>query len=370
MNDLRITFLRAGELENFIASEEYRRMPVVPISPQRARSQGRNPRAQPDDIALTLAYAGDEMVGYLGAVPDFFFPDGEAPQRMAWLSCLWISPSQRGKGLAKKLLHAMLEVWQNRVILTEFTPEVKNLYDRTAALHESEALWGFRGYLRPNFAQILPPKKAFWQKTRPLLRLADAFLAAPNALRIRLLHSAKMPGPVRYLSATDEAAAAFIASHTGAQLARRDAVVLEWMLQYPWVTEAPFEDVMSQRYHFTSTARQFKTWLISLLDDEGRDSAILLLTLRDGHLRVPHAWFPDTATARVAQCIFAHAIASGARMLTLYHPRLAVWCRENRHPFFATKRVRRSYFVGSGLEEIRIRQPLNLQDGDGDAAFT
>jgi GNAT superfamily N-acetyltransferase len=370
MHELRIILLQVGELEKLIASDDYQRMPVIPISPQRAVSQGRNPRAQPEDPALALAYSGEELVGYLGAVPDHFFPDGTTPVRMAWLSCLWVSPSQRGKGVAKKLLHTLLDAWENRVILTEFTPEVKNLYDRTEALSESDAVEGFRGYLRPNLAQILPPKNTFWQKIRPLLHLADALLSAPNALRIYLLHTADLPCRIRYLNEIDASARAFIASRLEGELARRDGAVLSWILQYPWVTEAPFADETARRYHFTAISRQFMQQPVALLDDTGQMMAVLLLSLRNGHMRVPHAWFADDHTAVVAQCIFAHAIACGASMLTLYHPRLAAYAWQNRHPFYAAKKVRRSYFVGKGLHEILDQQPLHLQDGDGDAAFT
>jgi len=365
-----INHLTTSELESFAASEAYRRMPVLPISPQRAVSQSRNPRAQPDDVVLVLAWSEDELIGYLGALPDWFYFGKNPPERMAWLSCLWIAPSQRGKGLAKKLLNTMLEAWQNRAMLTEFTPEVKNLYDRSEYLTESEPIIGFRGYLRPNFTQILPPKKPFFEKIKPLLRVADALLSVPNVLRISLLHCEKLPCQIQHLQTIDDDLATFISENQQRELARRDQAAINWMLQTPWVTETANPDDTARRYHFTSTAREFKTIALQLLDSEQQTIGVLILTLRDGHLRVPHAWHSDEHSATVASVIFAHAIRLGARMLTLYHPRLVRYCNENSTPFFWSKALHRTYFVGNGLSEILATQPFTLQDGDGDAGFT
>lgn len=367
---MTLSQLTTSELETFAASEAYRQMPVLPISMQRAVSYRHNPRTQPEDVVLLLAWAGDDLIGYIGALPDWFYFGEHPPERMAWLSCLWIAPSQRGKGLAKKLLNTMLEAWQYRIILTEFTPEIKHLYDRSESLTESQPLLGFRGYLRPNFAQILPPKKSFFEKIKPVLSVVDMLLSLPNIIRIKLLHNRKPPCEIRYLKDIDEHLANFITANQANELARRDRAALQWMLQYPWVTESAFPDEPARRYHFTSTAREFKTLALQLLDSEQQTIGVLILSLRDGHLRVPHAWHPDEHSATVASVIFAQAIRLGAKMLTLYHPRLVRYCNEYNTPFFWGKTLRRTYFVGQGLSDILAIQPLILQDGDGDVGFT
>jgi GNAT superfamily N-acetyltransferase len=367
---MTITCLTIRELETFVASEEYRRMTVLPISPQRAISQAKNPRAQPEDVVLALAWEGDELIGYRGAVPDQFFIHGDTPQRMAWLSCIWVSPAHRGKGVAKKLVDTMLEAWQNRVILTEFSPEVSHLYRRSDHFTESMPLMGYRGYLRPNFAQILPPKKPIFETLKPLLRLADALLAIPNDLRISLFHQKKHACTIQAITKIDQSTAEFIAAQQQGELARRDRQTLNWMLQNPWVKESPEPDDVARRYHFTASARQFQTRALQLLNSEGQTIGVLLLTIRDGHLRVPHAWHADEHSATVASVIFAEAIQLGAKMMTLFHPRFVAFCKENRSPFFWEKPMERTYFVGKGLSEILAHQPLILQDGDGDVGFT
>jgi len=364
-----ITTLTIRELPAFVASEAYQRLPVLPISPQRARSQTNNPRAHPDDVVLVLAWENNELVGYNGAVPDWFYWGNREPIRLAWLSCLWIAPTHRGKGLAKKLLHTMLDAWQNKVILTEFSPEAGHLYKRSEQFRESKPLLGFRGYLRPNLAQILPAKSPLFAATKPLLRLTDTVLSIPNGIRIKLLH-ASQPRLLRPILSIDEPTAEFICSLQQSELARRDRESLNWMLQQPWVLESPVPDTFAERYHFTASAKEFKITAFQLLNSEQRIVGVILLTLRDGHLKVPHAWHTDEHTATVARAIFAQAIKTGARMLTLFHPRLVEYCRQNRTPFFWEKTIRRTYFVGTGLPDLLSQQPLALQDGDGDAGFT
>ncbi|MBK6993409.1 MAG: hypothetical protein IPH31_00240 [Lewinellaceae bacterium] len=59
------------------------------------------------------------------------------------------------------------------------------------------------------------------------------------------------------------------------------------------VTETESPDDFAGRYHFTSTAREFKTLALQLLNSEQQTIGVLVLTLRDGHLRVPqHAGTP------------------------------------------------------------------------------
>jgi len=363
--DIHIRRLRIADLENFVASDEYRRIPVLPISPRRARSQSLNPRARPDDVALALAYAEGELVGYMGAMPEVLHLGGSEPQRGAWLSCLWVSPAARGQGLAKRLTRLLMDEYGHRVLLSGFTPEAGNLYRRLGLFEETRETDGIRGYLRPNLADLLPPKGQWWLRARPLLWLLDAGLAWPNALRL-WFHAAEMPCRVRYMEGMDGAAADFVAARHSDGMVRSGPEVLDWWLRWPWVTQAALADEVATRYHFTSAVRQFSTQTLQLLDGDGEVCGVLVLTLRDGHLRVPFAFFDDAQTATVAQVIFAYALRSGAKMLTLYCPRLTAHCRQHRTPFFALRPMARIFFVGKPL----AGHSAAMQDGEGDLGFT
>lgn len=363
--DIQIRLIRIAELEHFVASDQYRQMLVLPISPRRARSQALNPRAQPEDVALALAYSGNELVGYMGALPEMLQIGNSKPLRAAWLSCLWVSPAARGQGLAKRLTRILMDEYDHRVLLSGFTPEAGNLYRRLGLFEEMRAGDGLRGYLRPNLADLLPPKGRWWQRMLPVLRLIDGFLARPNTLRLGF-HSTVLPCRIRYVEHLDGEMADFVTERRAEGIVQSSVVVLNWWLGHPWVVQSAVADEVAELYHFTSMARQFSTQALQLMDEQGKTCGVLVLTLRDGHLRVPFAFFDDKQTGTIAQVIFAYALQSGAKMLTLFCPRLTAHCRQNRTPFFALRDLKRTFFVGKPLAD----HPLDMQDGEGDLGFT
>jgi GNAT superfamily N-acetyltransferase len=89
-----------------------------------------NPRAEPDDTLLILAWLEGELVGYLGVLPDLYFVADKPPEKCGWLSCLWVSDQHRGKSIAKLLVTKGVQAIGGRVLLTEFTPQAKQLYDK------------------------------------------------------------------------------------------------------------------------------------------------------------------------------------------------------------------------------------------------
>ena len=132
-------------------------MPVIPISRHRAWSHIRNPRVSEDDVILVLAMVEGKMAGYLGVLADYIYLNGQK-EKAGWLSCMWVDPEVRGQGIAKKLLNRVLERWDNRILVTEFTPAAKGLYDRSQQFQDLKISEGLRGFLRFNLDELLPKK--------------------------------------------------------------------------------------------------------------------------------------------------------------------------------------------------------------------
>src|SRR5688572_14514979 len=132
-------------LAEFIRSEEYEKMPVVPISRHRAISQIRNPRVSETDVILVLAYVNGKMAGYLGVLADYIFLNNQK-EKAGWLSCIWVDAEMRGQGIAGKLLNCALERWDNRILATEFTDTAKKIYDRSGQFQDLKVSEGIRGF--------------------------------------------------------------------------------------------------------------------------------------------------------------------------------------------------------------------------------
>ena len=164
-----------NELEAFVKSPAYQAMPVVPISMHRALSHVANPRAKPDDLALVLIYEEEEMVAYLGVLPDDLYVDGET-HHVGWLSCMWVDPKMRGRGLSKKLIKMVFEAWNYKILVTEFTPSAYGLYKSTKEFIDLRINNGFRFYRRANFSYLLPKKDSKWKPRIGALKLFDGMI--------------------------------------------------------------------------------------------------------------------------------------------------------------------------------------------------
>ena len=123
---MQIREIKHHQLQEYIDSEEYKLTRHVAISKQRAISHIRNPRAKADDLVLVLIYEQEEMVAYLGVfADDLYFSTGN--EHVGWLSCMWVNPIMRGKGIAKKLITTVFEAWNYKILVTEFTPAAKGV---------------------------------------------------------------------------------------------------------------------------------------------------------------------------------------------------------------------------------------------------
>lgn len=359
----RLIFVK--DLLDYIESEDYLNSRVVPISPQRARSHACNPRAQADDLALVLVYADGQMEAYLGVLPDLIYPTG-IPERAGWLSCMWVNPDLRGRGIAKRLINAVFEYWQYRILVTEFTPEAKGLYDSTKQFLDLKTALGVRAYLRPNLAYLLPKKNASFNTLTPLWTFTDVLLSIPNRLRL-LFYNTKAIEGLQVETEISSRISQFIAPLQEGEFMRRRPEDLNWILKNPWIKSAPGADEFSKRYHFTSVAHHFEFFSFSLNDTKNECKAFVILSLRDGHMRVPYAYFNDDYTEKVAKAIAFYAVQMNATMFTTYQPRLSTFFKGHTFPFYHVRTIKRDYIIS------KIFSPsdhIYLQDGDADAAFT
>jgi len=71
-----------------------------PITKYRARAHAKNPRADRNDLALVTMYDGDELIGYLGVLPDKLLLNNEET-KWGWLTCWWTHPQYTGKGIGQ-----------------------------------------------------------------------------------------------------------------------------------------------------------------------------------------------------------------------------------------------------------------------------
>jgi GNAT superfamily N-acetyltransferase len=367
---MEIKTYNSAQLNELIQSDSFRRMPVVPISTHRAISHIHNPRADKEDVLLIMAVDDGEMTGYLGILPDRIYNAKDESFKCGWLSCMWVNPSLRGKGIAKQLLATAFSSWQDRILVTEFTPEAKGLYDRSGGFNDLRANDGLRCYLRFNLHEVLPKKDERFKPYLPILKLVDSIVNVPIDLRLSLLQTQKSFAlrfdPVREI---DEEMGHYILRHQKNQFERRNADELNWIIKYPWLKESKSTDE-STRYHFSSVSNRFCN-LCFKLTINGEIQGYLHLTIRDNHLRIPYAYFDSRYLNEVVQYLYKIMRDYKLNMLTVFHKEIVAYMLSGATPFIYKRGIKRQYIISKVLDShFAEKDELAIQDGDADCAFT
>jgi len=365
---IELQTLNQQALGDYIFSPTFAQQPVLPISQHRGRSHLRNPRLQADDTLLILAWEDGQLLGYLGVLPDELYGTGGQAERVGWLSCIWVSPKARGKGIGGRLTDRALSDWEGKVLASNYVPGIRKMYERTGAfVSPPYRQTGVRLYLRSDFATLLPPKGKHWERFRPLLQLGDRLTNVALGLRRQWWARRPLPLQLEYVAEADEEAAELIAEQSAYFRCRRTAAEWNWMLRYPWVLSAPAPDAASQRYYFSAVDRHFSFHPIKVRDAQGRLLAFLIFSRRNQWLQLPACYHRDAAAA-VAQAIHYHALQWRANTFTTFQPDIAVALQNMASPAFYRKPIHWDTLVGKAVSCWPAGG--RLQDGDGDAGFT
>jgi GNAT superfamily N-acetyltransferase len=101
---------------------------IVPITLSRARAQTNNPYAQPDDVALFVAFKDNQVIGYIGRFPGLLSIENKH-HRVFWGSTFYVADKYRGKDIGKLLLDKMILLDQEFVV-TRITPQADKVLKR------------------------------------------------------------------------------------------------------------------------------------------------------------------------------------------------------------------------------------------------
>ncbi|MCX6245530.1 MAG: GNAT family N-acetyltransferase [Bacteroidetes bacterium] len=364
---MEIRSFTTATIADFVSSEQFQKLKHIPISKHRALSYAHNPRSAADDKILFVAFENDEVAGYLGALPDRLFYRGEW-KRMTWLSCFWIDPQFRGKGIAKELFDLAMKEWGETAIITNMKPGTLKIYERTGYFRPPAVIEGMRGYLRFNFAEVLPPRGGFYRRIKPILEIYDFSLNFINSIRLLFYPGYKLEPGIRfeYVEEISDETSAFIDSCNDRYLSRRGKPELEWINRYPWVIEQDKPDADSRRYYFSSVSKRFFYQMIEFRNAEGAVAGFLMLSIRDNHLTVPYAFFRSGMETTLVKFLFNTMLDFQLNMLTIFQPELSEEIRKKKTPFIFKKKIVKPYFLPKTMEFPE----LDFQDGDGDVVFT
>ncbi len=364
-----IKLLNKSLLIEFINHEDYNTLESIPITRHRAISQILNPRLEDNDVLLLLAYQEEKIVGYLGVLPDQIFINNKT-EKCGWLSCLWVNPSHRGKQIAQLLLDTCFDAWGKRILATEFTPSAKRLYDKSNFFKDLQIKEGIRLYIRSDLHNLLPPRKRIFKKLFLILKVTDAIIN--SLLDIKLLFRKPNIGNLRleYINHLDNEVQNFISDKQQNQLFKRGKTELNWIIKNPWVLSTPIMDVVSSKYHFSSSDKSFNFYALKVRNSDNQLIAFIIFSKRNQNLKLPYCYYHGDHLNSVINILYFHLLKWKIKTFTTFKSEITRYLSNNKTPALFKREIKRHYIISNFFSTSIFEEEYEIEDGDADCSFT
>lgn len=367
---MEIVSLNKTALLEYVNSAFFEAEENLPISFQRAVSHANNPRSNVNDILLFFAKKGEELIGYMGVLPDLFFPKKQPIVKVGWVTCAWVKKEHRGKGIIGKLFTEAHFKYNGNLLSYDYVPATKRIYDATGFFAQKPLVKsGIRLYIKSDFQRILAPKSSLFRKSAIVLKGLNA---VGNSV-LNLYQSGKA-FPIDHLNLEavteiNDSLNQFITEQTNETYFQRQGRELKWILASPWIVERDEKTDLDKKYYFSSSGKEFKNLAFQLKDKRGKITVFFFFTIRNGVVKLPY--FFSTIPSKDSVLVINHLLQKWrAKEFTCFHPKLVSTLKESKTMAFHKKEVNRFLVIDKQLSKSITHVNLFMQDGDGDAVFT
>lgn len=365
---MQIAEFTVDELPGFVDSSLWQQLEPKPITRLRAISQFQNPRAKKDDIALIIAYENNQLLGVVGLLPNLI--NGQAQLVVNSNTCWWADPV-KGKQIAVPLFLKALARCNQRMFMTNCTPHTLSILQKTNWFNFPQTTPGRRGFLRFNLHEVIPTKLPKTIKLKTALKIVDSilnFLLTPVQLINQHRFTKNVPH-VEYFNSTTPSMIEYIEQNSGNEFIRRTGPELEWIVKFPWVTEKKANQKQEPvEYPFSHIVRKFEQYFVKISVSD-KTIGLLLISIRDGHMKIPYAYLHEENAPQVLQVIYQQAVIKKVVTLTVFYPKLSTFMDSVPHPFVFMKKIKRLMAISKQITHLYETYP-EIQDGDGDVVFT
>ena len=212
---------------------------VAAISILRAKSQSKNPQAEPDDLALLVALHENRCVGYHGLLPGLI-KNKDSLSKIYWLVSFYLDAPFRGQGYGKRLV--------SEIINTKVDLVTTGITEAAAGVYRS---MGFR-----QLGEL-----AYYR-----LHVDDAGFFTTALENIKSRAKEFTAKPVDQLTEKFETAAAQRESIVSFQ---RDIQTINWMIANPWVVSRPHARPDVKPYYFSRVRDLFEFVCLAIFAADG-----------------------------------------------------------------------------------------------------
>ena len=367
---MEIKTFTVADLKKSLLSEDFWLTKILPITKHRALSYSHNPRAEQDDPVLLVAYQDNQVIGYLGILPDKIFVN-TAEYKLGWLTSWWVDSSCATTGVGAILLFKALNAYHQHLGVSGGSKQARKALHASQKFIPLKTLRGLDIKFRLNVTRAILRKlpamkiirvlfKIFDIMTDEIVNLRSFFWQQRNKICRRLTFE--------YISSIDEETGQFIQRHHQHDLTRKGTADLSWMMFYPWILSAPFKDPANSRYFFSSISKRFSYLGVKVYEQNKGMVGFFILKVRDDRISVVYSYFENQHASAVTTAVVYHALAMDISTLSLYDEQLVANFLELRCPCWSAKSISRGFFLSKALADIALTD-YRLHGGDGDLAF-
>ncbi|MEE4239848.1 MAG: GNAT family N-acetyltransferase [Desulfopila sp.] len=347
---------------------------VIPISSARVRAQLSNPCANDDDIVLVTAFSGSRCVGYHGLLPGIFLCNGRSV-KVYWGSTIFVAPDLRGRGIGKLLIMTISGLNVD-FVASRMNEKAENTYHSIGL----DTL----GYLR--YRQLRVDKLAKTQSQRDVSSAAEGDSILNSSLytvRKKALYSSLLLSPALQAQQLVAKEVARINDWPGRKAGfsefprfYRSVEVINWMLEYPWLT-SEYGAESKEGYYFSTTRKLFTYRAFQIY---GKRSGMILgfvvvsilshkkrkvVKLLDYDFKSSeNVVFAVVVALRCAEMYLADRVEYGEELSRYLDPEIV--------PTHLIKEQERLYLFHAGNQDsalLQNKEKIILNYCDGDAAF-
>jgi GNAT superfamily N-acetyltransferase len=353
--------LNKTALFDFVNSKEFHELPFLPISHHRAISHINNPHANDNDTILILAYYENKLAGYIGVLADHMQVNNTLV-KIGWLSTLFVHPDYRGKKIAQMLLKEACNLYQENIIITEYTEEAKKMYERSNLFVPQKPLQGSSYHFLLNFSEILPKKNKNWSHIHPILKLSDKVF---NQFLYTIRRYKKSEKQFTITDNLDSEIKEFIKCFSKLQIFNKDVADIDWITNYPWVLNSNANK--ESNYLFSDFDINFKYIFVKIYDFNRLDT-ILMLTVRNKKATLQFI-FGNKKNDKINEVLMIFLTQFTIANIIIYDDDINKKLEKDR--FLLVKERNRNFMVHKKLVEILPKDfKFEISAGDGDSIFT
>jgi hypothetical protein len=273
-------------------------------------------------------------------------------------------------GLASRLFNEAFKDWGHQLMYTNYAPESKAVYDKSARFALYREKQGIRYHQRAASATLLGGRNAIFRNLKPVLNMTDRIINVWQDFRIGVSQKKLKPAflHVEPVQSVDHASFDLMEQKNRLGFSLRDPDAFDWINDYPWIKTGEGKD---ERYFFSSIVPRYQKIHLKVWNDQGKLVGFMMLVVVGEKMTLPYVCLQDEAATAAGQILDHYLAAEKVSYITTFNPEVITLLENSKTPLLGRRRMYQKYFATHELiRQLPGGNSIFFQDGDGDVVFT